>query len=132
MFCEHRDSLLKIYFDHAYSFCPVINRADFVRQYKSEHCSLFLLYAILASATLHASIDMISVCGFKNRSEAQEYFFTKARLLHDFAVEDDPLSLLQGSVILCSVITSHPMNRDFGYWFHNAVRMATRLGIRTK
>lgn len=51
-------------------------------------------------------------------------------LLHDFATEDDPLLMLQGSIILCMVILDHPTDRDFGYWFHNAIRLATKLDLR--
>lgn len=54
----------------------------------------------------------------------------KTKLLHDFAVEDD-LLLLQGFTILCMVILDHPTQWDFGYWLHNAIRLATKLDLRT-
>jgi hypothetical protein len=91
---------------------------------------LFLLRVILTLASVHAPSDVLSACGFANRSAAQESFFSKAKLLHDFAAEDDPLLMLQGSIILCMVILDHPSDRDFGYWFHNAVRLATKLDLR--
>ena len=108
----------------------MINRVDFIRGYQSGHCSLFLLYVILAPASVHAPADVLSACGFASRSAAQELFFSKAKLLHDFSAEDDPLLMLQGSIILCMVILDHPTDRDFGYWFHNAIRLATKLDIR--
>ncbi|KAI2733482.1 transcriptional regulator family: Fungal Specific TF [Penicillium roqueforti] len=127
---RYLDSLVKTYFDHVYPFAPVINRVDFIRGYQSGHCSLFLLYVILAPASVHAPADVLSACGFASRSAAQELFFSKAKLLHDFSAEDDPLLMLQGSIILCMVILDHPTDRDFGYWFHNAIRLATKLDIR--
>lgn len=54
----------------------------------------------------------------------------KTKLLHDFAVEDD-LLLLQGFVILCMIVLDHPTEWDLGYWLHNAVRLATKLDLRT-
>jgi hypothetical protein len=126
---NNRDALIKTYFDHVYPFAPVINRADFIRGYQSGDCSLFLLRAILTPASLHAPADVLSACGFASRSAAQESFFSKAKLLHDFAAEDDPLLMLQGSIILCMVILDHPTDRDFGYWFHNAIRLATKLDL---
>ena len=36
----------------------------------------------------------------------------------------------QASIILCMVILDHPTEWDFGYWFHNAVRLATKLDLR--
>ncbi|RFU35528.1 hypothetical protein B7463_g802, partial [Scytalidium lignicola] len=127
---HYLDALIKTYFDHVYPFTPVINRADFIRGYQSGDCSLFLLRVILTPASLHAPADVLSACGFASRSAAQESFFSKAKLLHDFAAEDDPLLMLQGSIILCMVILDHPTDRDFGYWFHNAIRLATKLDLR--
>ncbi|KAI0544898.1 fungal-specific transcription factor domain-containing protein [Xylaria curta] len=127
---RHLDALVKTYFDHVFPFVSVINRADFIRDYQSSNCSLFLLRAILTPASLHAPADVLSACGFATRSAAQESFFSKARLLHDLAAEDDPLAMLQGSIILCMVILDHPTDRDFSYWLHNAVRLATKLDLR--
>ncbi|KAI1737568.1 fungal-specific transcription factor domain-containing protein [Xylaria scruposa] len=127
---RHLDALVKTYFDHVFPFVSVINRADFIRGYQSGNCSLFLLHAILTPASLHAPADVLSACGFTTRSAAQESFFSKARLLHDLAAEDDPLVILQGSIILCMVILDHPTDRDFSYWLHNAVRLATKLDLR--
>ncbi|KAL2432854.1 Fusaric acid cluster transcription factor FUB12 [Exophiala dermatitidis] len=124
------DALVKTYFDHVHPFAPLINRADFIRRYQSGNCSLFLLHVILTPASLHAPADMLSACGFASRSAAQESFFSKAKVLHDFGAEDDPLLILQGSIILSMVILDHPTDRDFGYWFHNAVRLATKLDLR--
>lgn len=127
---NNRDALIKTYFDHVYPFAPVINRAEFIRGYESGDCSLFLLRTILTPASLHVPADVLSACGFASRSAAQESFFSKAKLLHDFAAEDDPLLMLQGSIILSMVILDHPTDRDFGYWFHNAIRLATKLDLR--
>lgn len=127
---NNRDALIKTYFDHVYPFAPVINRADFMRGYHSGNCSLFLLCAILAPASLHLPADVLSACGFASRSAAQESFFSKAKLLYNFAAEDDPLLMLQGSIVLCTVILDHPTDQDYSYWFHNAIRLATKLDLR--
>lgn len=127
-----RDALIKTYFEHVYPFAPVINRVQFVRAYQSGNCSLFLLRAILTTSILHASKDLLSACGFASRSVAQESFFLKAKLLHDFTAEDDPLLMLQGSIILSMIILEHPTDRDFGYWFHSAFRLASKVDLRNK
>lgn len=108
----------------------MINRVDFIRGYRSGECSLFLLLVILTLSSVHAPADVLSACGFASRSVAQELFFFKAKLLHDFAAEDDQLLMLQGSIMLCMVILDHSTDRDFGYWLHNAIRLATKLDIR--
>lgn len=91
---------------------------------------MFLLRVIWVPATLHAAADLLAACGFASRSAAQESFFSKAKLLHDFAADDDLLLVLQGCIILCMVILDQPTDRDFGYWIHNAIRLAIKLDIR--
>lgn len=111
-------------------FCAVISRVDFVRRYKSGDYSLLLLSVILATSSIHAPADLLSACGFNSRSAAQEVFFSRARLLYDFAAEDDPILTLQACIVLTLVILDHPTDQDFGYWFHNAVSLATKLNVR--
>ena len=129
-----RDAFIKAYFTHVYPFAGVINRVEFIRSYRSGESSLFLLYTIFATASLHAPMDVISSCGFSSRAAAQESFFCRANVLHGFGftAKDDPLVMLQGSMILCMVILDHPTDRDFGYWFHNAIRLATKLELRSR
>ncbi|KAJ4215839.1 hypothetical protein NW759_009699 [Fusarium solani] len=125
----YMDMLVRTYFHHACSSSPVIERVEFLRSYKSGACSLFLLYAIFADATLFAPLEAISGCGFTDRSAAQESFFSKANLLYDFQYEKDTLRMLQGSLILGVIILDHPTDRDFQYWFHNSIRLAVKLDI---
>ena len=109
---------------------PVINRADFIRSYQAGDCSLFLLRVVLTPASVYAPAGVLAGCGFASRSAAQESLFSKAKLLYDMGVEDDPLRVLQASITLCMVILDHPTDRDFNYWFHNAIRLATKLDLR--
>lgn len=124
-----RDALLKTYFEYVYPFAPIMERVDFIQSYRSGRCSLFLLHAMMAVAVLYTPIEAISGCGFPDRSSAQECFFSKANLLHDFHFERNPLSALQGSIILAVVILDHPTDRDFQYWYHNSIRLAVKLNI---
>ncbi|KAI1325756.1 hypothetical protein F5Y16DRAFT_377058 [Xylariaceae sp. FL0255] len=125
-----RDALIKSYFDHVYPFAPVINRFEFIQQYQARNCSLFLLRTILTTASAHTPADILSTCGFTSRSAAQNSFFSKAKLLHDFSAEEDPLVMLQGCIILSTVILDHRTDWDYGYWFHNAINLATKLNLR--
>ena len=81
-------------------------------------------------ATVYVPEAVISGCGFESRSAAQNSFFFKAKLLHDFGCESKPLSMLQGSIILGLVILDHPTDRDSDYWFHNSMRLAAKLDLR--
>ena len=122
------DVLVKTYFHYVHPFSPVISRTEFIRRYLCGDCSLLLLRAMLTTAIIHAPADVLFDLEFASRSNAQESFFSKATRLYDF--EEDPLVMLQASIVMCMVILDHPTNRDFGYWFHNAVSIATKLNLR--
>ncbi|RSL54089.1 hypothetical protein CEP54_010067 [Fusarium duplospermum] len=124
----YMDMLVKTFFDQAF-YSPIMERAEFLKTYQSGNCSLFLLYAIFATAAFFAPEEAISGCGFANRWTAQEAFFLKANLLHDFHYESDTLRMLQGSMILGVIILDHPSDRDFQYWFHNSIRLAVKHDV---
>lgn len=100
-----------------------------MRGYRLGNYSLFLLYTMLAPATLHAPLDIITGCGFDDRSSAQASFTAKATMLHDFQVESDLLPLLQGSITMGMLIPDYSTDKDFHYWFYNATRLAVKLDI---
>lgn len=111
-------------------FALVIRRAEFIRAFRAGDCSFLLLRVILTTASRHAPANVLSSCGFANRTDAQEQLFHRTRLLYDLAAGDDPLILLQASIILSMVILNHPTDRDFGYWFHTAISLATKLDLQ--
>ncbi|KAK0718430.1 hypothetical protein B0T26DRAFT_741413 [Lasiosphaeria miniovina] len=126
---HHLDVLLKTYFERVYPYSPIVDRVDFLSKYASGTFSLFLLYAMLATASVTAPFHVISGCGFKDRSAAQAAFATRATLLHDLQFESDLLPMLQGSVILGAVIVERPTDKDFHYWLWNASRLAAKMDI---
>ncbi|TXC08965.1 hypothetical protein FocTR4_00004477 [Fusarium oxysporum f. sp. cubense] len=124
------DDIVKAYFDYVHPFAPILNRTDFIQSYRSGTCCLFLLHAVAAAASLYVTHDVLLGCGYPDRSTAQASFFSKAKLFHDFHCQGDPLSMLQGSMILGAIILDHPSDRDFQYWFHNSVRRASKMGVQ--
>ncbi|KAF5574293.1 cutinase transcription factor 1 beta [Fusarium pseudocircinatum] len=124
------DDIVKAYFDYVHPFAPILNRTDFIQSYRSGSCCLFLLHAVAAAASLYVTHDVLIGCGYPDRSTAQTSFFSKAKLFHDFHCQGDPLSMLQGSMILGAIILDHPSDRDFQYWFHNSVRRASKMGVQ--
>ncbi|RBA10363.1 hypothetical protein FPRO05_04952 [Fusarium proliferatum] len=124
------DDIVKAYFDYVHPFAPILNRTDFIQSYRSGSCCIFLLHAVAAAASLYVTHDVLIGCGYPDRSTAQASFFSKAKLFHDFHCQGDPLSMLQGSMILGAIILDHPSDRDFQYWFHNSVRRASKMGVQ--
>ncbi|CAH0023964.1 unnamed protein product [Clonostachys rhizophaga] len=125
----HLDTLIRTYFEYLWPFAPIICRADFIQRYRAGNCSLFLLYAILATTVPFAPEDAISGLGFQDRSTAQTSFFTKSRLLYDFHCERDLLAMLQGSIVLSIIILDYPTDKDFQHWFYNSIRLFVKLDV---
>ncbi|GKU16401.1 unnamed protein product [Fusarium langsethiae] len=126
---QYMDAFIKAYFDHVYPFAPILDRVEFMENYRSGNCSLFLLHAISTAGSSYVPIEVIQACGYTDRSAAHMAFFLKAKLFHDFHCQGGSLPMLQGSMILGAIIPDHPSDRDFHYWFHNSVRWASKLGL---
>ncbi|KAF4451650.1 hypothetical protein F53441_5329 [Fusarium austroafricanum] len=126
---RYMDAIVRAYFDYVHPYAPILNRTDFVQSYRSGTYSPFLMYAMSTAACLYVPSEVILGCGYADRAGAQTDFFSKAKLFHDFYVQGDQLSMLQGSTILSATILDHPSDKDFQYWFYNSVRRASKLGI---
>ncbi|KAM3476104.1 hypothetical protein MY8738_007094 [Beauveria namnaoensis] len=122
-------AFLTSYFVLLEPYSPIIDKVDFVNKFKAGTCSLFLLYTIMATASLYVPHEMIEQCGFVDRSEAQATFASRATLLCDFGVESDALPLIQGSILMTRVLAEQPTDKDSNYWLYNALRLATKLEL---
>lgn len=91
-----------------------------------------MLFALLANVVPFASADLVRELGYSDINAAQGDFFLKARLLFDFGCEKGQLSLLQGSILLSSFQNSFSPDKDFRFWFNNAVRIATQMGFHRR
>ncbi|KAM3444676.1 hypothetical protein NHJ13734_001178 [Beauveria thailandica] len=122
-------AFLTSYFVLLEPYSPIIDKVDFVRKFEAGTCSLFLLYAIMATASLYVPHEVIEQCGLADRSEAQAAFASRAALLCDFGVESDALPLIQGSILMTRVVPEKPTDRDSNYWLYHALGLATKLEL---
>ncbi|KAM3545532.1 hypothetical protein ARSEF1564_001526 [Beauveria bassiana] len=122
-------AFLTSYFVLLEPYSPIIDKVDFVNKFAAGTCSLFLLYTIMATASLYVPHEIIEQCGFVDRSEAQATFASRATLLCDFGVESDALPLIQGSILMTRVLAEQPTDKDSNYWLYNALRLATKLEL---
>ncbi|KAJ0116312.1 fungal specific transcription factor domain-containing protein [Diaporthe amygdali] len=123
-------SLIFVYFEYIHPYAPVLNRLEFMKAYQGGNYSIFLVQTILAAASLHASLPILSACGFQQRAEAQAAFCSRAILLYDFQYEKNEMTLLYGSTILASITFFQPANKDWQYWLYNAVRLMAKMGFQ--
>jgi hypothetical protein len=120
---------LSFFFKYVYPYTPILDRIQFLDDYNNENCSTFLLYSILANVVPHTPSDVLLAAGYTDVTFAQKEFFNRARILYDMGCEKGQLNLLQGSIFLSSFQNSFAPDKDFRFWFINAVRMATQLGL---
>jgi hypothetical protein len=126
---DFRDALLGLFFRNVYLCVPIIDRVRFIQEYRNHTVSIFLLQAILACSIPHVSRKLLEQMGFADYPTAQKVFFTRAKFLHDFDVEKNPLHLLQGSLLLSTTHVSHCMQRDHRFWLSNAAYVAAKMGL---
>lgn len=128
---HNREAIFKSYFEFVFPYAPILDKIEFLRDYYSGCYSHFLVQAVLASGSLYAPMDVLSACGFgfQSRSDAQVAFCAKAALLYDFECERRQLRMLQGSAILGTTPCIHVTDKEFRYWFHNAIRLAVKMGL---
>lgn len=123
------DALLQIYFERVHPNAPILQRAQFISGYEQRTFSPFLLQSMLANVVPYASELLIQDAGYSDRATAQRSFFLKAKRLYDFGHEKSQLHLLQGCIMLSSLSFSYSVEYDFHFWFNNAVRIATQMGL---
>ena len=122
-------ALLRIYFEYIHPYCPVFDRVKFYFEFSTGSLSHFVLFGILANVVPYAPVELIRQAGYQDKVEAQHDFYRKAQLLHDFGCERSQLTILQGSIPLSTFHYHFAPARDHRFWFHNAVRLATQLGL---
>ncbi|KAF9889082.1 hypothetical protein FE257_008059 [Aspergillus nanangensis] len=123
------DQLLHLYFQCVYIYAPVLDRVQFLREYRTQTHSLFILQSILASVMPYAPASLIRDAGFDDHQSAQKAFIDRARLLYDVGVERSQLRMLQGALILSHLHVSLYTEKDYRYWLSNATRIATKMGL---
>ncbi|PKK45679.1 hypothetical protein CI102_9214 [Trichoderma harzianum] len=126
------EAMLQAYFSLGHPHVPILDPVEFVRSYLSGSFSLFLMQAILANAALYAPMPLLEACGFGERCEAIETYFSRASLLYQFGCERNQLRSLQGSIVLGMTAVTGSFDRDFRYWIHNAVRLAVKMGLHKR
>lgn len=123
------DSFINLFFRHVYTYLPILDYPQFMKGYRQGNCSTFLLYALFVTVVPFASDSLLRNAGYMDFMTAQVEFFTRARILYDFGCEQSELDLLQGSVLLSWFQHSLDPHKDFRFWFGNATRLATQMGL---
>ncbi|PYH75698.1 hypothetical protein BO82DRAFT_298061 [Aspergillus uvarum CBS 121591] len=125
----HLNALISIFLDHVYPLYPIVNRQEFIQQYKNEQLSLILTYAISFIAVTFAPESALSLLGFQTRPEARLFFYKKAKALFDMGYETNKITLLQSTFLLSFYGGGPNTYWNFYSWISTAVTIAEGIGI---
>ncbi|KAI2929923.1 transcriptional regulator family: Fungal Specific TF [Aspergillus niger] len=125
----HLDALISVFLDHVYPLYPIVNRQEFIQEYKNDHLSLILMYAISFIAVTFAPQSVVSLLGFETRPQVRSFFYKKAKALFDMGYETNKITVLQSTFFLSFYGGGPNTYWNFYSWVSTAVTIAEAIGI---
>ncbi|TDZ15363.1 Cutinase transcription factor 1 alpha [Colletotrichum orbiculare MAFF 240422] len=120
---------LRAYFMWFHPCFPVLDRADIARRLVTMEISPLLLQAMLFIGSTYCDEATIVAMGFKDRSEAKNVTYSRARVLFHSNLEKDEFTLIQ-ALFLCSFWRGGPADwRDVRYWLGAVLTLAQTHGL---
>ncbi|EMD01250.1 hypothetical protein BAUCODRAFT_29699 [Baudoinia panamericana UAMH 10762] len=128
-----RNELLRSYAEFIHPYMPLLNIHEFVQaidgKNDSQTISLLLFQAVMFAGI--ASVDMryLKAAGYDNRRDARREFFQKTRLLYDFDIEVDRISLIQSLLLMTYWYETPDDQKDSHHWMGIAVSLSHTIGL---
>ncbi|KAF2096104.1 hypothetical protein NA57DRAFT_78876 [Rhizodiscina lignyota] len=126
---EILDALIGSFMDRVYPLYPIVNRQEFMQQYKAKKIAWILLHALCFASATFCPLAILHRAGFAGRKQARFSFYRKAKALFDMGYEANKITILQ-SVILMTMWGGGPNNYwNFYSWIGTGVTIAEAMGI---
>lgn len=93
-------NLLGILFERVLPLYPVVDREDFMLQYKSKTIPWILLHACCFASLTFCNGQTVYYAGFASRMQARHHFYSKAKSLFDTGYESNKIIVLQSAILL--------------------------------
>ncbi|KAJ5531977.1 hypothetical protein N7494_008529 [Penicillium frequentans] len=128
-----QNALLQVFVDCVLPTMPIIDWPAFINAIcnrNSDHgsMSLFLFYAIMVSATTFVDLGQLQEAGYSTRQEAQEAFYTKAKLLYHAEYEPNTITVVQALLFMTYRLETADGD-DSRYWCSIATSTAQSIGL---
>jgi hypothetical protein len=128
-----RNELLRNYVEFVYPSMPLLNIHDLVatidRNDGIQPISLLLFQAIMFSAIATVDMRFLTAAGYDSRRDARRDFFQRTRLLYDFDVEIDRISLIQSLLMMTYWYETPDDQKDSHHWMGIAVSLSHTIGL---
>lgn len=123
------DELVQLYFHHIHPLMPLMDRTEFMRDYRQHSCSIFLLQAMLCVAVKLSPNPRLT--GSDGSTDlASNIFYQRAKALYDSRYEENEICLLQGMILLSkqSFNEKNTIHMPM-YFIKNAIIVAQTYGL---
>jgi len=128
-----RDELLRCYAEYIHPYMPIINMHEFVRNIDQNNgiqpISLLLFQAVMFAGVASVNMRFLRAAGYESRRHARRDFFTKTRLLYDFDIEVDRISLIQSLLLMTYWYETPDDQKDSHHWMGIAVSLSHTIGL---
>ncbi|KAK3068921.1 hypothetical protein LTR53_013137 [Teratosphaeriaceae sp. CCFEE 6253] len=123
-----RDALVQTYFDDIHPWFPIVDVAEFKRQYESSQDPppLLLFHSVLLAAARISDHPMVA----SSRPTVTATLFRRAKSLFDLRHENDRVFLVQAALLIAwHVEDSDTISSNSYHWVGQATRIALGLGM---
>ncbi|KAK4547409.1 hypothetical protein LTR36_001065 [Oleoguttula mirabilis] len=128
-----RDELLRCYAEFVHPYMPLLNIHELVgaidRNNGTQSVSLLLFQAIMFTGVATADMKYLNAAGYGTRRDARREFFAKTRLLYDFDIEVDRISLIQALLHMTYWYETPDDQKDSHHWMGIAVSLSHTIGL---
>lgn len=128
-----RDELLRCYTEFVHPLMPSINLHELVTTIDHndgvQSVSLLLFQAIMFAGIATADMQYLKSAGYETRRDARRDFFAKTRVLYDFDIEADRISLIQALLLMTFWYETPDDQKDSHHWMGIAVSLSHTIGL---
>lgn len=128
-----RDELLRCYAEFVHPYMPLLNLHKVVRIIDradgQEAMSLLLFQSIMFAGIATVDMRYLKSAGYETRRDARRDFFAKTRLLYDFDIEVDRISLIQSLLLMTYWYETPDDQKDSHHWMGIAVSLSHTIGL---
>ncbi|KAH6604455.1 hypothetical protein Trco_007901 [Trichoderma cornu-damae] len=127
------NEFVRVYFLHVHPIVPLFNEGDFWDSFSctsGEKISLLVFQAMIFAACAFIPGAIAEATGFDCPRSATAAFYKKAKILYDFEIESDPISLGQAACLFTfwpGALRPGPAKSNSA-WLGTAIRHAKSLG----
>ena len=114
------DQIVDIFFKYVDPHIPLLDKTEFMHEYRNMSVSPLLLHSVLFVGAHYADNQLLAEAGASSRRDMANSYFEKAKLLADHELEQNQIALVQSFVLLAHQWDNWTQDRGPRYWLSRA------------